>query len=352
MFGEPECRWGQGAAVVERDAGWWASSSRSTGSSPDAGGAIDAYVQPGDTGRGDLIDVSCAPAWRSGSDAGPLPQRLARSRSGRARGEAGLLPHRRATSARCWRAGLRRGPSVLADDRRARRAPVRSPSQSAEPAARLRARPRRRRADRTSCSRWRTHASPTTSTSRPLLRPVGGGHRQRADDPTQWLVRRARRPAVGYARGTDRYAAEGMGYVASLGVIRGHRGRGLAGALLRAGSPTTAAAGARARCCTSTPPTPPARTGSTSRGDAGRPGVRVPPPPVVRLRSAIGPAVALAGSDHLVQPPDRNALAGPTERLELVVPRRAEHLVQALGAALRRRRRRRPGSRAAGPRGS
>ena len=54
------------------------------------------------------------------------------------------------------------------------------------------------------------------------------------EDPTQWLfVERDGEPA-GYARGSDRYATEGLGYVASLGVLREHRGRGLAGALLRA----------------------------------------------------------------------------------------------------------------------
>jgi ribosomal protein S18 acetylase RimI-like enzyme len=39
---------------------------------------------------------------------------------------------------------------------------------------------------------------------------------------------------AGWVRGSNRYAAEGAGYVASIGVLREHRSRGLARALLQA----------------------------------------------------------------------------------------------------------------------
>ncbi len=51
-------------------------------------------------------------------------------------------------------------------------------------------------------------------------------------DPTQWVVADRDGEVVGYALGSDRYAAAGSGYVASLGVLREHRGRGLARELL------------------------------------------------------------------------------------------------------------------------
>ncbi len=53
-------------------------------------------------------------------------------------------------------------------------------------------------------------------------------------DESQWLVVEHAGGIVGYALGSNRYAAEGCGYVATLAVLREHRRRGLAGALLRA----------------------------------------------------------------------------------------------------------------------
>jgi ribosomal protein S18 acetylase RimI-like enzyme len=54
------------------------------------------------------------------------------------------------------------------------------------------------------------------------------------DDRSQWLVVEHDGRIVGYAQGSNRYAAEDCGYVASIGVIREQRGQGLARALLRA----------------------------------------------------------------------------------------------------------------------
>lgn len=59
---------------------------------------------------------------------------------------------------------------------------------------------------------------------------VSGG----TEDPTQWLIAEHEGRAVGYARGSNRYASEGCGYVASLGVVREARGQGVARALLTA----------------------------------------------------------------------------------------------------------------------
>ena len=53
-------------------------------------------------------------------------------------------------------------------------------------------------------------------------------------DLSQWLVAELDSQMVAYARGSNRYASQGFGYVASIGVLREHRGRGVARALLRA----------------------------------------------------------------------------------------------------------------------
>ena len=59
------------------------------------------------------------------------------------------------------------------------------------------------------------------------------GHHQGATfDPTQVHVVEHGGHIVAFARGSNRYASEGSGYVASIGVLREHRGRGLARALL------------------------------------------------------------------------------------------------------------------------
>lgn len=51
-------------------------------------------------------------------------------------------------------------------------------------------------------------------------------------DPTAWTLATADGGIVGYALGTDRYADEGQGYIARLGVSASHRGRGIARAVL------------------------------------------------------------------------------------------------------------------------
>ena len=53
------------------------------------------------------------------------------------------------------------------------------------------------------------------------------------EDPSQWLLAEVDGIAVGFARGSDRYASEGLGYVASIGVLAAHRRLGIAAALLR-----------------------------------------------------------------------------------------------------------------------
>ncbi len=54
------------------------------------------------------------------------------------------------------------------------------------------------------------------------------------EDPTQWIVVEHGGQIVGYTRGSNRYAADDCGYVASIGVLAEHRSRGVARALLRA----------------------------------------------------------------------------------------------------------------------
>lgn len=54
------------------------------------------------------------------------------------------------------------------------------------------------------------------------------------EDQGQWLIAEREGVVAGFARGSNRYASEGCGYVASLGVVREHRGAGVARALLRA----------------------------------------------------------------------------------------------------------------------
>lgn len=57
-------------------------------------------------------------------------------------------------------------------------------------------------------------------------------HAGPSEDPSQWVVADLDGHVVGYALGSNRYAAEGSGYVASLGVLPGHRGLGIARAML------------------------------------------------------------------------------------------------------------------------
>lgn len=59
-------------------------------------------------------------------------------------------------------------------------------------------------------------------------------HRGETADPTQWIVAEHAGTIIGYAMGSNRFASEDCGYVASIGVLREHRGRGVARALLRA----------------------------------------------------------------------------------------------------------------------
>lgn len=54
------------------------------------------------------------------------------------------------------------------------------------------------------------------------------------EDPTQWKFVERDGQVAAYVRGSNRFASEGLGHVDSLGVLREHRGRGIAGALLRA----------------------------------------------------------------------------------------------------------------------
>ena len=53
-------------------------------------------------------------------------------------------------------------------------------------------------------------------------------------DPTQWIVAEHDGAIIGYAMGSNRYASDDCGYVASIGVLPDHRGQGVARALLRA----------------------------------------------------------------------------------------------------------------------
>ncbi len=53
-------------------------------------------------------------------------------------------------------------------------------------------------------------------------------------DPTQWLVAEHDGQVVGVVMGSNRYASEDYGYVDCIGVLRDHRGQGVARALLEA----------------------------------------------------------------------------------------------------------------------
>jgi len=53
-------------------------------------------------------------------------------------------------------------------------------------------------------------------------------------DTSQWLLAQHGGEVVGFAMGSNRFAEEEHGHVASLGVLPEHRGRGVAAALLRA----------------------------------------------------------------------------------------------------------------------
>lgn len=52
------------------------------------------------------------------------------------------------------------------------------------------------------------------------------------NDQSQWRFAKSGDELIGYAFGSNRFAQEAFGYVASIGVLRAHRGRGIARALL------------------------------------------------------------------------------------------------------------------------
>ncbi len=83
---------------------------------------------------------------------------------------------------------------------------------------------------RTFNSAFLDHFDFTPMEFEPWLEHNRGG----TEDPSQWLVAEHAGTVVGYIRGNNRYVSEGAGYVASIGVVRAHRGRGLARALLLA----------------------------------------------------------------------------------------------------------------------
>ncbi len=59
-------------------------------------------------------------------------------------------------------------------------------------------------------------------------------HMGETEDSTQWIVAEHDGEIIGYARGSNVYASEDCGYVASIGVLQEHRGHGVARALLQA----------------------------------------------------------------------------------------------------------------------
>ena len=232
MFGEPDCRWGQGAAVVHRGADLVGLLVTFDGVESGRGWSFDAYVQPGDPQEELLIELTV---------------------------RAGL-----ATGQRRWAAAAAAG-EVAADGLVAKIACYPAESKVREVLAELGFEEARRF--------WRMiieHARPADAPSLPegytlrafrtdddhdlhLMFEVSNtcfaDHFDftalpydewrdtmsgQTEDPTQWQFLEHEGAPAGYVRGSDRFAAEGLGYVASLGVLREHRGRGLAGALLRA----------------------------------------------------------------------------------------------------------------------
>lgn len=257
MLGEPECRWGQGAAVVERGGELVGVLVTFDGVESGRGWSYDAYVQPGDPVETDLVDRLV----RTGLSIGQ--QRWAEPATAGQVDVVGLV-----AKVACYptETGLRAVLAALGfvEDRRfwrmiiehgvARRdeappggAGVAGAATGApavdRPSMRIRLPDgyslRAVRADdeedlhrlfviANTC--FADHYDFTAQPFDQWLAVLSG----ETEDPDQWLfVERDGLPA-GYVRGSDRFASEGLGYVASLGVLREHRGRGLAKALLRA----------------------------------------------------------------------------------------------------------------------
>ncbi len=342
MFGEPECRWGQGAAVVERDAELVGLLVTFDGVESGRGWSYDAYVQPGDPDERDLIDVLV----RTGLEVGQ--RRWADAAAAGEVAPAGLV-----AKLACYpsESDVR---AVLAElgfveDRRFWRMIVEhdGPAEPVRAAGRLlvAGRPRRRRGGPAPAVRGGEHML-----RRPLrlhataVRPMVGSPLRRDGGPDSVAVRRAatasRQATPGAATGTRRRA---WGMWPAWECCASIADEAWPGRCCGLGSPTTATGGARAPCCTSTRPTPPARSGCTSPRGCGW------------TRSTCSTA-ARCSTERSLRPP--GAASGPglprwpagTARARRPTPSRAPG--PGRDAGRRRRHPRRRGSRAAGPRGS
>lgn len=231
MFAEPECRWGAGAALIERGDQAVALLVTFDGVQVGRGWHLDVYIRPGDPGeralRRAMISAGLAEGqqrWAAPAVAGTVGQEGLVAKTACFPAEVDLLADLAsfgfAEVRRFWRMAIRHDGAPLA---------IGLPEgYTLRPV----------QVDDGDDRRLLHHVATTCFADHYDFAPVAydpwwQALEARTEDPSQWWFAETGGQVAGYVRGSDRFASEGMGYVASLGVLRAHRGRGLAGALLR-----------------------------------------------------------------------------------------------------------------------
>ena len=229
-MGGPDSRWAEGVCMVRRGPEAVAVVITYDGLAEDRGWDVDVYVRPGDPQRADIIGAAVDAGllegrarWALVADPAlkaPIARSFAFANDEVSRSE--LTARGFAEARRYWRMRIDHGE--------------RSTPDAAGPAAlprgyALRTAVLDRDAPRIHAVSNAAFADHFDSTPLPFsrwLEFMTGA----TSDPAQWTVAEHEGLIVGFALGSNRLAAEGAGYVTSLAVLKEHRGRGLAAALL------------------------------------------------------------------------------------------------------------------------
>jgi ribosomal protein S18 acetylase RimI-like enzyme len=244
-MGGPDVRWGEGACIVRRGREAVAVALSFDGLAEDRGWDVDVFVRPTDPDRaavtGCLIDAGlrAGQARWAGVDAGGLRPPIARSFCFANDDRARAVLERRgfAEARRYWRMRIEHSqgpgsPATPAGSGMPSGYQLRTASGPGE-AASIHA---------VSNAAFADHFDSTPLPFERWLEFMTGP----TSAPDQWTVVEHGGGIVGFAIGSNRYAEGDAGYVASLAVLREHRGRGLATQLLHARFADDARLGRRA----------------------------------------------------------------------------------------------------------
>ena len=243
---DPDCDWGRGAATVWRGSELVAALIVSDGMAEGRGWRMDAYVRPGDRQGPGIASALVRAGLNEGRDrwrlsgASGVPDPVAKS--GCYEGEHALRAElewqgfvearrfRRMSIAHFGASDTTQhvGSPALGQGRTTSSGPVTPAGYTLRHV--IQSDSDLRAVHAAFVAAFADHFDFVPMTYESWLTHLEGG----TEDVTQWLVVEYAGHVVGYIRGSNRYASEECGYVASIGVLREHRGRGLAKALLQA----------------------------------------------------------------------------------------------------------------------